>query len=88
MIRGISRQIIEVRETENPYYESAYLVVRSEYASAERQVLEQEARRMLRAMDAPGGLKPRFGRWNRPLRLLLPSIIGAGVTAAVMLLIR
>ena len=29
MIRGVSKQIIEVKETDNLYYESAYLVVKS-----------------------------------------------------------
>ena len=53
MIRGISRQIIEVKETGNMYYESAYLVVKPEYASAERELLELEARKILRSMDAP-----------------------------------
>ena len=31
MIRGVSKQIIEVKETDNLYYESAYLVVKPEF---------------------------------------------------------
>ena len=55
MIRGVSKQIIEVKETDNLYYESAYLVVKPEFANAERAVLEREALKLLRAMDAPSG---------------------------------
>ena len=51
MIRGVSRQIIEVKETGNVYYERAYLVVRPEYARAERELLEKEARKILRKLD-------------------------------------
>ena len=81
MIRGVSRQIIEVRETDNRYYESAYLVVKPEYASAERAVLEREARKMLKAMDAPCAIKRRVNRGAACLKLLLPALLGAGAAS-------
>lgn len=84
MIRGISRQIIEVKETENPYYESAYLVVKPEYASAERAVLEREALKVLRTMDAPSTLKRRLTRLSPWLRLLLPTLLGAGIASVFL----
>ena len=84
MIRGVSRQIIEVKETDNRYYESAYLVVKPEFAAAERAVLEREALKLLRSMDAPFGIKRRFSRLAVCLRLLLPALLGAG-TATFLL---
>lgn len=83
MIRGISRQIIEVKETKNIYYESAYLVVKPEFSNAEREVLEREALKVLKTMDAPACIKRRFGRWTPWLKLLLPTIMGAGIATAV-----
>ena len=87
MIRGVSRQIIEVRETDNRYYESAYLVVKPEFASAERAVLEREALKMLRAMDAPFIIKRRLSRVSLCLRLLLPALLGAGAAACITCMI-
>lgn len=83
MIRGVSRQIIEVKETDNRYYESAYLVVKPEFASAERAILEREALKMLRTMDAPFGIKRRFNRFAACLRFLLPALLGAGTATAL-----
>ena len=85
MIRGISRQIIEVQETGNIYYERAYLVVRPEYASAERELLEKEARRILRNLDAPSGMKRqrRISFWL--LRAVLPAALA--VLAVVLYLL-
>ena len=79
MIRGVSKQIIEVKETDNLYYESAYLVVKPEFANAERAVLEREALKLLRAMDAPSGIKGRCKRLSPWLRLLAPAVLGAGI---------
>ena len=44
MIKGINRSIIEVLDTGSVYYERALLVIKPEYASAQRELLEQEAK--------------------------------------------
>lgn len=59
MIKGINRQVIEVLDTGNIYYERALLVVRPEFAAAQREVLEKEARHMLGKMRAPSAIKKR-----------------------------
>lgn len=53
MIKGINRQIIEINQTGSLYYEKALLIVKPEFASAQQQVLEREALRILKKMDAP-----------------------------------
>lgn len=53
MIKGINRQIIEVRQTGSIYYEKALLIVRPEFSSAQQQILEREAHKLLRRIDAP-----------------------------------
>ena len=42
MIRGINRQIIEVNDTENDYFERALFFVSPDYCDAERAVLEHD----------------------------------------------
>ncbi|MGN0498698.1 MAG: hypothetical protein ACI4F6_06535 [Acutalibacteraceae bacterium] len=57
MIKGINRQIIEINQTGSLYYEKALLIVKPEFASAQQQVLEREALRILKKMDAPSSYK-------------------------------
>ncbi len=71
MVRGVSRQIIEVPDTGNIYYEKAYLVVKPEFSDAQRTLLEKEAKRVLRAMDAPSGIKRKNIKWMTALRFWL-----------------
>ncbi|HCA56221.1 MAG: hypothetical protein VZR73_04740 [Acutalibacteraceae bacterium] len=71
MIKGINHTMIELSDTGNEYYERAILIIRPVYASAQRAVLEQEARRMLKNMDAPAIL-------HRRKPYLRPMLIGIG----------
>ena len=56
MIKGVNRQIIEVTDTGNIYYERALLVVRPQYATAQKEVLEREAKRMIKSLKAPSNI--------------------------------
>lgn len=86
MIRGTSRQIIEVRKTQNEYFERALLFVKPSFSDAERTVLEREARRMLRELGEPDGTVRRRRRWYLMLRMGL-SALGGGAIAAVATLL-
>ena len=86
MIKGINRHVIEVTETDSAYYERALLVVKPEYAQAERDLLEKEARRVLRGMGAPSSIKRRSRVLYWSVRLGAAAAVGAGVAAAVLLL--
>ncbi|MCI9575531.1 MAG: hypothetical protein HFJ84_02410 [Clostridiales bacterium] len=81
MIRGINRQIIDVQDTGSTYYERAYLVVKPEFASAERELLEKEARKVLKSMDAPSGMKRANTKLAWFIRLLAAAGLGAGIMA-------
>ncbi len=76
MIKGVNRQIIEITETGSVYYERALLVVRPEYASAQRAVLEREAKRLLKSMKAPSCIKKRRAIVARALRTGAAAAIG------------
>lgn len=74
MLKGINHSVIEVNDTGNEYYERALLIVRPVYASAQRSMLEKEARRMLRELQAPAVFQRR-GRWK--------ALLQGGVCAAL-----
>ena len=57
MIKGVNRQIIEINNTGSLYYEKALLIVKPEFASAQQQLLEREAMKLMRTMDAPSSYK-------------------------------
>lgn len=62
MIKGINHSVIEVNETGNEYYERAILIIKPEYASAQRAVLEDEAKKLLRELDVPSAVRSRKRR--------------------------
>lgn len=53
MLRGVNKQIIEVNNTGNRYFERALLFVKPEYSDAGQERLEREADRLLAAMGPP-----------------------------------
>ncbi len=57
MIKGINRQIIEVTDTGNTYFERALLVVRPSCVDCREEQLQQEARRMLQVVGGYSGLR-------------------------------
>ncbi len=81
MIKGVNRQIIEVTDTGNEYFERALLVVRPGYTDTLPSRLHEEAQRLLRNADGYTGL--RFSRRRRMVRLLLQGG-GCGLTGALL----
>lgn len=83
MIKGINRQIIEVETTSSTYYEKAWLVIKPEYANLQQQLLEKEAKKMLKDLDIPSSMKFKrnFAFWM--LRLGTAALCGGIVTLVV-----
>lgn len=86
MIKGINRQMIEVTDTGNEYFERALLVVRPACSDFADEQLRQEARRLLRTAGGYEGIR-RARRRQRIRRILLGA--GSGLiglfTGAVMM---
>lgn len=80
MIKGINHQIIEITHTDNMYYERALLVLRPQYADIERELLEQEAHKLLSEYDTISTAKPRSILRKRVTNAFLFSAIGSLVT--------
>lgn len=81
MIRGINHTMIELNETGNEYYERAILIIKPEYASVQRAVLEDEARRMLSELDVPSAI--RCGRNKLKSILICTACAAAGLIAGI-----
>ena len=83
MIKVINRQIIEINDTCNTYYEKARLVVRPEFDSAQKELLEREAAQLIKAIQAPSS----FQRKNIKLRQWVKFLVAAAVGALVCFMI-
>lgn len=86
MIKGINKQVIEITNTGNPYYEKAWLIVKPEYATLHQNILEREAQKLLKNTDKPSCMKLRrnFGFWA--LRLGASALFGAAICILVQIL--
>lgn len=83
MIKGINHQVIEVTDTDNRYYERALLVVRPEYTSMQRELLEKEAKKLLRQMGMVSTVKSKKLIFYKSLRFIASLSIGALITMLI-----
>ncbi len=79
MIKGTSRQIVEVTDTANPYFERVFFVVREQCREASPTLLNHEAHRVVNTATGYTGLKRArrqriLGRWGW---ILLGAAVGA-----------
>ena len=87
MIKGINRQIIEVAETGNLYFERALLFVRPGTDDVENNRLKTEARKMMEKLSKPPKTKgfqrdtKRLGKMRRITTAIFWSCFGAAVFA-------
>ncbi len=80
MLKGVSRQILEIAQTENPYFERAFLVVRpvcQEFSAAH---LDKAAVKFLEQQSPHSGLK--YARQKQCLYRLSYLLLGGALGAA------
>lgn len=82
MIKGINRQMIEIVDIKDSYYEKAFLVIRPEYSDYQDKVLQEEARKLIKGFGYPYFARRRID-FFRITEVILSAVIGAGVTAIV-----
>lgn len=51
MVKGVNRQVLEIRETGSVYFERAFFFVKPEYADTDEQKLRAAAERLLPGID-------------------------------------
>lgn len=88
MIKGVNKQIIEVSQTGNRYYEKAWLVVSSQYSETDRDTLESEAQNLVSTMGIPSAYKASKARRHLLLRMGLSAFVGSGVTILIQALLK
>ena len=83
MLKGVNRQVVEISQPENKYFERILLFVRPEYSGMSEARLSQQAERAV--PDAP---RPPEEKKRRPLRLkdLLRAGLYAGAGAGILAL--
>ncbi len=79
MIKGVNRQMIEVTHTGSPYFERAFLVVRTDSGQPSEKTLQQLAERVVRQGETYAGLRRQRQRlwWRRVVFALLWGGCGA-----------
>ena len=66
MLKGVHHQIIEIRQTEDPYFERALLFVRADCAETSEDTLGANGRCFLKKAQPHTGLRrARFRAWLR-----------------------
>ncbi len=51
MVKGINRQVLEIRETGSPYFERAFFFVKPEFAFTDEDKLRKAAEKALQSPD-------------------------------------
>lgn len=82
MIKGISRQIVEVTDTTNPYFERVFFVVRQQCKEASPTLLDAEAHRLVNTATGYTGLKR--ARHLRLVRYWGLFLIGVAIGALAL----
>lgn len=77
MVKGINKQVIEIKDTGSVYYEKAWLMVKPAYTQLQQNLLEKEAKSILKDIGAPSSMKAgrSFGFWL--LRMGCAAVFGA-----------
>ncbi len=84
MIKGTNKQVLEVTNTENPYFEKIIFFVKPEYVNAGGEKLKKEAQIFAKKAKKP----PRARRTKREIRYICIQsalCVGAGIAITFLL---
>ena len=83
MIKGVNRQVLEITNTENPYFERIIFFVKPEYGNEDRAKLKKEAVKYASSAGKP----PKSRKTKKEIRyLIMQSILCLGAGAALTFL--
>lgn len=88
MVRGTNKRIIEINDTQNPYFERAVLYLKDSQADSPKKALENQAQSFLSTIRSPflRGTKPscvfRISSHQimDAMKLILSAAAGGGLT--------
>lgn len=88
MIKGVSKQILEVTNTDNPYFDKIIFFVKPEHQSTDRKKLQKEAEAVAALKQKPPKLKLTKRQIIKTAVLsLLFTMAGCGITFIITLLV-
>lgn len=90
MIKGVSRQVVDIPQPESAYFERAIFFVKPECASLSEGKLRKKADEMVKSADEPPrtAAKRIDGKIVNILLALFSAAAGAGVTLLVGLVVK
>ncbi|MCI8501993.1 MAG: hypothetical protein HFJ85_07115 [Oscillospiraceae bacterium] len=88
MLKGVSKQIVEIVNTENEYFEKAILFINPEKAGMEENQLREQAGRFVGEHARKGGKPsqpPHGTAWKNVLKIGCGALGGGLVSAFILL---
>lgn len=86
MVKGVNRQVLEIRETGSPYFERAFFFVKPEFADTDEKKLRAAAEQALPQADkVPKSKRKRARTVYYWLAGLLASAAGIGTVVTLVL---
>ena len=87
MIKGVSKQILEVTNTDNPYFDKIIFFVKPEHQSTDRKKLQKEAEAVAALKQKPRLKLTKKQIIKTALLSLLFTMAGCGITFVISLLV-
>ena len=88
MIKGVNRQVVEVRETGCDYFERIIFFVKPEYASLSEGKIRERASLIAGGTPLPPPTKTKDSRLTNVLKILLGTLSGLAVGLAISFLLK
>ncbi len=85
MLKGISRQMVEINTHKNPYFERVFLVVRTNCAEPSSERVQQEAKQLLNAHSPHTGM--RIARHKYRFKQFLLLCVGGSIGVLISYLV-
>lgn len=88
MIKGVNRQVVEVRETGCDYFERIIFFVKPEYASLSEGKIRERASLIAGETPLPPPTKTKSTRLTGILKVILGTLCGLAAGLAISLLLK
>ncbi|MGI6745887.1 MAG: hypothetical protein BWY46_01313 [Firmicutes bacterium ADurb.Bin300] len=90
MIKGVNKQVVEINETGNEYFEKAIFFVRPEYSRMGEGRLREKAKNAIDKASSPPKRKGKgtVRSLSNTLKLLAAAVGGGTITALILLLAK
>ena len=88
MIKGVNRQVVEVRETGCDYFERIIFFVKPEYASLSEGKIRERASLIAGGAPLPPPTKTKSNRLTGILKVLLGTLCGLAAGLAISFLLK